>query len=193
MTSSTIWVSVISVLRTEGICPYPTTATSIIRSPSPASALTSTSGSPVGIQPSMPPSVLLQPPAARSSRLRSASGRHTAATRMPTRTSLTGVSSTSWSCSMPPGPSSAIDTRAKGSVSSWPGYCHRRDDGEVDDGAGVAELDVVVGGELDHVDGAEVLGRHVDQAAVAGAPLPDDLAVEQRLGVAGDRGRGRHS
>src|SRR6478609_6252140 len=31
VTSSTIWVSVISVLRTEGICPYPTTATSTIR------------------------------------------------------------------------------------------------------------------------------------------------------------------
>src|SRR5215207_3073491 len=30
VTSSTIWVSVISVLRTEGTCPYPTTATSTI-------------------------------------------------------------------------------------------------------------------------------------------------------------------
>ena len=67
VTSSTIWVSVIWVLRTEGICPYPTIATSIIRSPFLRAALTSASGSPVGIQPSMPPSVLLQPPAARSS------------------------------------------------------------------------------------------------------------------------------
>src|SRR5262249_35046630 len=93
------------------------------QNPFPARPLTSRSGSPVGIHPSMPPLVLLHPPAASSSRLRSPSGCHTAATRMPTRTSPTGVSRTSWSCSMPPGPSSAIETRANGSVSSCPGYC----------------------------------------------------------------------
>ena len=122
--------------------------------------------------------------------LRSDSGRHTAATRMPTRTSLDRRVEHLLELQHPPGPSSAIDTRAKGSVSSWPGYCT---------GVTTVKLTTVPVspsstsssvGELDHVDGAEVLRRHVDEAALAGALLPDDLAVEQRLGVAGERGRG---
>ena len=53
----------------------------------------------------------------------SASDAHTAATRMPTRTSSFGVSSSGWYPRITSVSSSQTCTRANGSVSVWPGYC----------------------------------------------------------------------
>ena len=122
--------------------------------------------------------------------LRSASGRHTASTRMPTRTSLDRRVEHVLELQHAAGAVERDRDAGERLGLLLARVLHRRDDGEVDDGAVVAELDVVVGRELDHVDRAVAARRHVHEAAVAGAPLADDAAVEQRLGVAGERGRG---
>ena len=68
----------------------------------------------------MQPSALPQLRFEISATLRSAFGFHTAATRIPTRTSSTGTSTRSWRFMVAFPPSSITDARTNGSVSCWP-------------------------------------------------------------------------
>src|SRR5215207_6607702 len=210
VTSSTIWVSVISVLRTEGTCPYPTTATSTIRrgrfrygvpasghaSAASPSVTLSLQCAHVGVRvarghPALDAAAGAAPAAGRElvhvalrlgapHRGDSHADAHVAHRRVEHVLQL----------QHPAGPVERDRDAGERLGLLLAGVLHRGDHGEVDDGAGVAELDVVVGAELDHGDRAEVARRHVDEPAVAGALLADDPAVEQCLRVPGERGRG---